>query len=148
LFKPKKLFSNIIIYRMSKAYEIYKEAVGGKTMTGENMKDLNELPDAVRKAWIAIDTHYTHKPEITESATYELYKSRNKDAKDFNDLPDTIKRTWASLDKNYDKIVKVKEVKPPKPKEAKQPKPKSEPKAKKQKPVVELWGNEKKKPVV
>jgi hypothetical protein len=133
---------------MSKAYEIYREAVGGKTMTGENMKEsITELPEVVRKAWIAIDLHYTQKPEITESATYELYKSKNKDAKEFNDLPDAIKRTWASLDKNYDKIVKTKEVKPPKPKEAKQPK-EQKPKPKKQKPVVELWGNEKKKPVV
>ena len=104
---------------MSKAYDIYREAVENKTMNGEPMKDLNELSRQIQDAWKAIDTHYTQKPEITESQTYELYKSKNKDAKDFSELPESIKRTWASLDKNYDKIVKVKEIKPPKPKEQK-----------------------------
>jgi hypothetical protein len=129
---------------MSVAYEIYKEAVGGKTFDGKDMKQYEEMPENIRNAWTAVDNHYTKKPEITESATYELYKSRNKDAKDFEELPESIKRTFASIDKNYSKIVKQKEPKAPKPKvkkEAKQkPQPKKEkkPESKPAKPVQML----------
>lgn len=114
------------------AYNIYKKAVDGKTMTGEDMKDLKDLPEKIQQAWLSIDKHYTEKPEITESATYELYKSKNKDAKEFSELPESIKRTWASLDRNYDKIVKTKEIKPKAPKvvKPKQQKQKEEPEKK------------------
>ena len=115
---------------MSVAYETYKKAVDGKTMTGEDMKELSQLPEKIQYAWCSIDKHYTEKPEITESATYELYKSKNKEAKEFSDLPDSIKRTWASLDKNSNKFIKQKEVKPRQPKAVK-------PKQQEQKPSQE-----------
>lgn len=120
----------------SVAYETYKECVGGKTFDGKDMKPFIELPSNIRDAWIAVDSHYTKKPEITESATYELYKSKNKDAKEFDELPESIKRTWASLDKNYDKIVKQKEPKQPKPKQQK--KEESKPKQQKQENKKEI----------
>lgn len=41
---------------MSKAYEIYKQNVGGVTMDGETMKEFDELPEKIRKAWEAIDS--------------------------------------------------------------------------------------------
>ena len=107
---------------MSISYEIYKKAVGGKTMSGENMKAFDEMPEQQKNGWISVDNHFNKKVEITESPTYELYKSKNKDAKEFNELPESIKKIWASLDKNYEKIVKV-----PVPKE---PKAKKEPKEK------------------
>ena len=102
---------------MSKSYEIYKEAVG------EDMKPFEEMNDKLQNAWCAIDLHYTRKPTITESATYELYKSKNKDAKEFNDLPESIKRTFNSLDKNIDKIEKTKKKVKQTPKLKKFPKP-------------------------
>ena len=107
---------------MSNAYDAYKKAMD------TNMKPFEELTDKEKNAWASVELHYTTKPEITESATYELYKSKNKDAKEFNELPDGIKRMWANLDKNYDKIVKSKEQ--PKPKEKPQPKAKQQAKGK------------------
>ena len=107
---------------MSISYEIYKGAVGGKTMTGEDMKQFNEMGDLQKNGWKAVDEHFKKKVEIpTESATYELYKSKNKDAKDYIDLPDNIKKIWSNLDRNYDKIVKI-----PVPKPNKDNKPKKE----------------------
>lgn len=42
----------------SKAYEIYKESVGGKTWNGENMKLYSELPNNIKKGWSDIDKYY------------------------------------------------------------------------------------------
>ena len=44
---------------MSKSYDIYRESVGGVTMAGDKMKDINELPEKVRNAWKSIDDFYT-----------------------------------------------------------------------------------------
>lgn len=105
----------------SKSYDIYKEEVGGKTFNGEDMKPFEDLPEKIQNAWKAIDKHIHIKEEITESPTYELYRSKNKEALPFDELPENIKKTWSTLDKNYDKIVKSK-----KPKASKAPKAKKE----------------------
>jgi hypothetical protein len=46
---------------MSEAYEIYKVSVGGITMNGDKMKNLDELPILIQTAWKNIDSHYEYK---------------------------------------------------------------------------------------
>ena len=38
----------------SKAYEIYRNAVGGITFNGDKMKELDELPKKIQDAWKTI----------------------------------------------------------------------------------------------
>jgi hypothetical protein len=110
----------------SKAYEIYKEAVGGKTWNGEDMKKFEEMPENIRNAWSSIDKHYTEKKKIDHSKVYDEYKTKNKDVKDFMELPENLKKSWINLDKNYNKLLKEKEPKAPKQKKEKVAKPKKE----------------------
>lgn len=96
---------------MSKAYEIYKKAVGGITMNGEQMKKIEELPDVVKAGWKAIDDEYTKKKETKprvpkpkvdhfSSKAYDEYRIKHKNAKDFSYLPDKLKNIWVNVDKN------------------------------------------------
>lgn len=124
----------------SKAYEIYKQAVGGKTWNGEDMKQFQEMPQNIRNAWIAIDETYKPKPRPkTErkqedlplnSKSYEEYQKKHKNAKDFLHLPDKLKKVWINVDKNEDKFLIAKEEKP---KKEKKQKPQKE-----DKPVIEI----------
>jgi len=43
---------------MCRSYEIYKAKVGGKTFDGKDMKQFEEMPENIQKAWKSIDEHY------------------------------------------------------------------------------------------
>ena len=49
-------------------YNAYRDAVGGKTWNGENMKDFDEMPDKIKNAWIksAWEVLKDRKEEIKE----------------------------------------------------------------------------------
>lgn len=119
---------------MSVAYELYKEAVGGITINGEQ-KSFKDLPVNIQNAWCSIDTYYTKKRVPETSKVYEEYKTKNKEVKDFTELPDSLKKSWCSIDKQYDKLLKPKEPKQKKEKKVVEKKPKE------QKPKKEVKKN-------
>ncbi len=99
---------------MSKAYEIYKTATGGKTFDGTPMKPFDILPDYIKDAWIAIDKTYTEKkpkvkkdkPELPINCKeYEEFAKRTKNSKSYCDLPDQLKKMWLNIEKNKEKFV-------------------------------------------
>ena len=55
---------------MSESYEIYKEAVEGKTWNGEDMKNFDEIPDKIKRAWVMID--YTKTLDACNSCNKRL----------------------------------------------------------------------------
>ena len=55
----------------SKAYEIYRNAVGGITFNGDKMKELDELPKKIQDAWKAVDEHY--------DSTISKFRSKHND---------------------------------------------------------------------
>lgn len=65
----------------SKAYEIYRNAVGGITFNGDKMKELDELPKKIQDAWKAVDEHYDEK--------IDGYKQRIADMIPINDGDDS-----------------------------------------------------------
>lgn len=97
---------------MSISYEIYKKSVGGKTMTGEDMKNIDELPQIVQTAWKNIDEHFTKKKVVENSKAYDEFKQNRKEIKEFDELPSGVKKIWGNVDKNYEKLLKLSELKP------------------------------------